>query len=386
MVGISRRSGAVEMGKWWKGPDGVACPVVYGWNGWNVFMIISTEEIFLAGSRLRDSRVLACDVNAALREAAASPEYQAWCAGLAQTSPYAGLDREVELVLTRVGLAERNALRVRVNGHSGKMFATDGVWVDPQYRVFPYSDESHALLWVANAIGWSGPVDYLIDLATGCGHTAIAWAYARNRIGYDINPRALAFAEFNRLLNEAGTGCRWGLNNIEDGIPAMPSGSIVVVANMPFGPAPTSSSLPLTSNGGADGLRLQRATFEGLDRLAQHLGSKGSHMRAMVMGFSPGDAARGRWDLEVLAREMLPGCKVSWVFCEDKVMRVDGVRRFSNPCSIEEALGGLGGCRVYTPDATQRSAKIEQFRGLAKQHKAAGKPDLAYGVTCLEWN
>ncbi len=46
---------------------------------------------------------------------------------------------------------------------------------------------------------------------------------------------------------------------------------VLLVANMPFCPAPRRSDLPLTSYGGPAGMDLQVATFEALKRLRGEL-------------------------------------------------------------------------------------------------------------------
>ena len=68
-------------------------------------------------------------------------------------------------------------------------------------------------------------------------------ALGRQSMAFDINPRALAYAAVNRALNGIpGQDCVLALNDIRAGIPraVLPGRDehVLILANMPFGPAP----------------------------------------------------------------------------------------------------------------------------------------------------
>ena len=139
-------------------------------------------------------------------------------------------------------------------------------------RVFPFCDESAALVGFAHKAGLAEWSDWTLDLATGCGHNAMV--LGGRSLAFDINPRALAYATANRALNGIpGRDCVLALNDIRDGIPqAVASGldgHVLILANMPFGPAPSQDALPLTSNGGESGADLQIATYRAIADLAR---------------------------------------------------------------------------------------------------------------------
>ena len=43
-------------------------------------------------------------------------------------------------------------------------------------------------------------------------------------------------------------------------------------------------------------------------------------------------------------------------------------------------MPGLASCRLYTPNESERIAKVEAFTNLAKRHQDRGNPDIAYGI------
>ena len=62
------------------------------------------------------------------------------------------------------------------------------------------------------------------------------------------------------------------------------------------------------------------------------------------------------------------------------VFRIDGVRQVGNPAPVAIAMPGLASCRLYTPNESERIAKIAAFADLARRHETRGNPDIAYGI------
>ena len=85
----------------------------------------------------------------------------------------------------------------------------------------------------------------------------------------------VAFERYGRqsLSGKPGRDCLLALNDIRDGIPKAIArgldGNVLIVANMPFGPAPNLNALPLTSNGGKSGADLQIAAYDAVAGLGQ---------------------------------------------------------------------------------------------------------------------
>lgn len=347
---------------------------------------MNSDDIFLIAMALRKQPHLAAQARAELQAVHALPEYIQWSNSLEQAHRFQ-LPREHRYpALSRVGLVKEDVLGVRINRRDDRMFVTDGVWKDPQVRAFPFEDESGILLAHLQDRGWLANCDVAYDLACGCGHTALSLDLPL-QVGLDINPRAMAFAGLNRLLNGlAPQRYLLMLNDIATGAPTAPAlfarRGLLVVANMPFAPAPA-GTLPLTSFGGNDGLDLQRATFRALRQLRRSV-HPGVPVRAAVMGMSLGDARRGLWELQQAAVEELPEARLSWELAKSAVLRVDGRRALRNPSGTEHVFDEMANCRLYNPNPQERTQKAKAFRELAAAHIRRGLPDIGLGFVFVE--
>ncbi len=346
----------------------------------------STDALFRTARLLRSSPELAERVREAMRALCLSPDYRAWRAGPGQASRFrltAGASADA---LAEAGFAVEGQLMLRVNERAGRLFATDGVWVDAERRVFPFDDESGTLLRLAGRLGWSSP-DAVIDLACGCGHSALGFDAAQ-RVMLDVNPRALAYAEVNRILNQVPNASTViALNDVRDGVPRGLvrglRGTVLVIANMPFGLAPRSGVLPLTSDGGEDGLALQNAVLESLAALRRELPAV-TRLQALMLGLTAGSAAEARWDWPRRVAATLGEGRARWSLLHDEpVLRIDGRRSGANPSPLRDALPALADCTLYVGDAERESVR-QAYRALATRHEAAGRPDLAYGAVAVE--
>jgi len=350
---------------------------------------MTTDELLAACARLAETDALRDGALAALQELAQSKTYRVWADGVGQAQPFI-IDGQTRAVLTRCGLASgQGALAGRINEHVGRLFLTDGVWVDPGRRVFPFCDESAALLAQAHRLGWVQRSHCVVDLAGGSGHTA--WALNRPlQWMFDISPRALAFAQLNRVLNSLDPQ-RYlsSQNDIRQGIPPLGgqarAGDLLFLANMPFGPAPWGGLLPQTSDGGPAGMSLQRSTFEALRQWAAGSPRPGT-VRALIMGVSLGCARSDRWMLHDEAAEIFGAHRTRWHLCADPLLRINGRRAMANPSPVEAALPALADCTLYHPEPAWRETARQAWRELARQHTSQGLSDVAYGIVALELN
>ena len=355
----------------------------------------STDDLFRTARALRASTELADRVRRALRALCDSKSYRGWRDGPEQASRFR-LDGEGEggvdggagrSALQEAGLVEAGGLAIRVNDREGRLFATDGVWVDAQRRVFPFDDEAGTMLRLARRLGWETP-DTVVDLACGCGHSALGFDAAQ-RVLLDVNPRALAYAELNRVLNGVpGASTVIALNDVRDGVPRGVArglrGTVLVIANMPFGLSPGAGVLPLTSDGGDDGLVLQAAVLETLAALRRELPAV-TRLQALMLGLTAGCAAEGRWEWPQRAAAAFGEGRARWSLLHDEsVLRIDGRRAMANPSRLRDALPALAECTLYVGDAERQSVR-ESYRELAGRHERAGRPDLAYGAVAVEF-
>lgn len=345
--------------------------------------MLSTDDVFLLSTELASDARFSRALNEQLRAIYNSAPYQDWLGTVAEVQPFELSDVAAVDLLERARLARSGRLLAKLNLIEAGIFLTDGVWIDPRVRVFPFCDESVALIGFVRKSGFATWADWTLDLATGCGLNAMA--VGGRSVAFDINPRALAYATVNRALNGIlGEDCVLAFNDIRDGIPKAVcsdlEGHVLILANLPFGPAPSADALPLTSNGGESGGDLQVAAYRAIDRFVRS--SKGRlSVRACLMGLSVGDHVANRWDIVERAIEHFGADRVKWhLLTDEHVFRIDGVRQLENPASVAVAMPGLASCRLYTPDEDERIAKVEAFANLAKRHQDRGNPDIAYGI------
>jgi hypothetical protein len=345
--------------------------------------MLSTDDIFLLSMELASDARFGRLLGDQLRAIQASSPYRDWLGTLAEVEPFVLSDMADVPLLERARLARSGRLLAKLNRTGDGIFLTDGVWVEPSVRVFPFCDESAALIGFVRKTGLAGWAGWTLDLATGCGLNAMA--LGGRSFALDINPRALGYAAVNRALNGIpGEDCVLVLNDIRDGIPkgVVPGldEHVLILANMPFGPAPSPDALPLTSNGGESGADLQMAAYCAVERFVRSAKGRFS-VRACLMGLTVGDHAAGRWDIVERAIERFGADRVRWhLLSGEHVLRIDGVRQLGNPAPVAIALPGLASCRLYTPDESERIAKIAAFADLARRHQARGNPDIAYGI------
>lgn len=318
----------------------------------------------------------------------ARPDYAAWHGGgLTEGTPFEA-DAALPGALADLGLATGARFLAKVNLLGGKVFLTDGVWVDKADRVFPFADESETLIRHAAARVPGFEPDLVVDLATGCGHSAIGYPGEVRRFALDINPRALAYARINGAMNGLSRdSLRVLANDVRDGVPVevMKAGAanVLFLANMPFGPSAGRGVLPLTSDGGESGVDLQLATVDAIDGFARAMGPS-CRVRASIMGMTVGAPDLGRWEMMDPAIERFGADRVRWTHLPDElVYRVDGLRAGGNPSPLAEALSHMADCRLYFTDESRPSVKA-RWRDLADSLGRRGWTHMAYGIVDVD--
>lgn len=347
--------------------------------------MLSNEHLAHLSAQLLKNPSLRSQLHQHLLNLISEPAYRAWHDGMAQAQPYplpSGCNRDL---LEATGLCVDGKLQARVNLHGGLVFLTDGVWVPADVRVFPYHDESATLIEHLQKLQLSSWGNCVIDLAGGCGHTAWALPH-RKRYSLDINPRALSYARLNKTLNGLEQAQLEVVHNdIRYGLPGLEvPDEVLVVGNLPFGPAPNAQALPLTSNGGHGGLDLQLSALRSLKDWppARHSDIR---VRAALLGLSVGEASAQRWVLEEQAQRLFGAGRVQWhVLDEQLLLRANGQRLMRNPAPVYEALPALSRCQLYTPDPRAREQNNTNYKLLAATHVEQGNPDISYGLLTVE--
>jgi len=116
----------------------------------------------------------------------------------------------------------------------GKFFATDHMFTSGflHNSVYPLGMDSYLLARVLMKI----EAGRTLDLCTGCGvHAIIAADTSRRVVGIDRNPRAINFAKFNALLNQADN-VSFEIGDLYD--PVKGEKFDWIIANPPFVPSP----------------------------------------------------------------------------------------------------------------------------------------------------
>jgi hypothetical protein len=277
---------------------------------------------------------------------------------------------------------------VRFNELQHKRFLTDESAVRGSLRVFPHPDESEILLKYVKERRYQEETDCLIDLACGCGHTAMACSLPTRgalRVALDVNPRALQYALINRFVNEVDVIL--GLNNISDGLlnwVRCDAQRYLFTVNMPFAidPFPKRALLPIASSSDQRGSKLTLAALRAMKEFAQHLES-GRTARACVLAYSLLNEATDICDIPEQARCMFEPENVHWRLLEDaRMWRVNGVKTALNPMPLEQ-LVQKAECRFDVPDDRRDEARVA-YHSLANQLMAEGWTHLAYGILDIE--
>jgi methylase of polypeptide subunit release factors len=281
-------------------------------------------------------------------------------------------------------LVKNDALRVKVNRRGEQVFITDGLWVDPSIRAFPFSDESDLILRACEEEGWSDWATCVIDPGTGCGHNLLRYRGGRDevrRFGFDRNSRALVYAGINALLNGVG-GTSLANGDVREEIPRVFTQQgperVLVLANMPFALGPDEDQIARSAQGGRHGYELTLNLIDALRNLALDLNGA-SELRCVILAYSVGSADRDGWVVPEYAAQRLVGT-TKWRLWEDeKLWRVNGKKEQVNPMPLD-LLKLKADCRFYVRDQVGREELREGYEQLAAALAEEGHSHLAYGV------
>ena len=347
--------------------------------------MVEVEYLFAATTRIRSDPDFAAGMRDQVASVFKSSSYQEWLnAGLAERNPFELPGYTSTGALQEAGLVRGGALQVKINALGAHLFLTDGIWVRQAARVFPFADESRALLDYVQRQGLTDWAELVLDLAAGCGHNAFGFAGHPERAAFDVSPRAIAYLGLNRVLNDIPAARSLiALNDIRDGIPSAVIGTaarrVLFLANMPFGPTPARGVLPPTSDGGPSGADLQGATMEAIKTFSDR-DDTARDIRACLLVLTVGDRRTDRWQVVEQARQQFGAQNVRWELLQDeKIFRINGVREQDNPSPVAVCFPRIADCRLYVREEDSGSLRAA-YSELAAQLERAGWPDMAYGV------
>jgi methylase of polypeptide subunit release factors len=339
---------------------------------------------------LQDEPEKASELRAILREIAAHHTYAEW----SEEQQFEGYlfrlhhslafpSDEKRWLLESKFLVKNDALRVKVNVCGDRVFITDGLWVDPSIRTFPFSDESDLVLRACDERGWMDWATCVIDPSTGCGHNLLRYEKEDvRRYGSDRNSRALAYAGINAALNGA-THSLFSSCDIRSGIsPVFAQGvdeRVLVLANMPFALVPNQNQIARSAQGGRHGYELTLRLIDEIKRLANRL-SGASELRCVILTYSIGCLAEDSWAVPQYAIEQFGRADTSWkLWSDEKLWRVNGKKEQENPMPLE-LLALKADCKFYVRSDVTRGELRREYEQLAQALADENYDHLAYGV------
>ncbi len=290
--------------------------------------------------------------------------------------------------LDRLGLIRGHELQVKIKRFEGKILLTDGLWVPGQYRVFPFSDESQRLLeYIRDEKGLFEWPDVLIDPATGCGHHVMAMSHIPTKIAADINLRAIAYLDINRILN-GNKNTFVSVHDIQDGMPVADpkniGGKVLFMINMPFALAPAERVLPLSADGGETGAKMTFKALEALRKFADE-NDGNSQIRALVLNYSVGNEKEDRWEIKDKAEELFGKENIRFKLLRGhKMWRVNGKKEQNVPMPVEQ-IAFKAECKYYVTDF-QRPAAREGYETLVQMLKDSDYDVVGYGILDIKIN
>ncbi|MEO1243737.1 MAG: hypothetical protein AAFX54_17645 [Pseudomonadota bacterium] len=302
--------------------------------------------------------------------------------------------RDSKHLLDNYGLTANGRLQVKIDkiGES-RLHLTDGLWVDPRLRVYPFSDESEAVCTYARDRGFVQRSEWMIDPACGCGHHGIDLFDIPMRVSMDINLRAIGFARFNALLHGQEKHLLT-VNDIRDGVPkeleSARRGETLYIANMPFGIFPKEDnervSRTIAQDGGDRGISLTLAAFRAACALRSS-GSDSSPINVCILSYSLGKSQsenKYSWELKTRAEKILSEFSLTAkeldfeLLKERKLWRVNGKKEQDNPMPVS-SLEKKADC-IHTYQEDERETRSRQYRERSRQFEREGFDILGYGV------
>jgi|GEM_PF-3474152 len=286
-------------------------------------------------------------------------------------------------LLNNLKLINSGQLEVKIDKHDGKIHLTDGSWVDPKIRVYPFTDES-SIIYNYFRNNCDSIPDLLIDPACGCGHHGLALNEIETKISLDINLRSIAYCRINALISGMPQMLT-GLNDIRVGIPKpidmVSSNSTLITINMPFAIFPKLSTV-LAQDGGDRGIAL---TLSALNAVKKFSNSAKNilKIRAIVLFYSLGSLKDNQWEVVDNAFALFGKDRVKFkILTDEKMWRVNGKKEQSNPMPIE-FLEKKAECRHTYTEVMSDQARLG-FISLKNIFIGNGFSHLAYGILDID--
>ncbi len=364
-------------------------------SGTNI-VTISTDQLSKvlrelgAGNSLPGDRRLA-QINGYLGEIYQSPEYTDWI-GREELQPASQFtipprlsihNKVAHNLLIELEIAHSDStLSARIDRTQSTIYLTDGFWVDPEYRVFPTSDESDILCDYVSRHSLASKYPLMIDPACGPGRHGIG-IDTPYQISLDMSERALAYSRLNALLRGT-TNQLFGANDIVRGFPkpinVLLREKTLIVANMPFAILPKRPGRPepLAQDGGPRGVALSKALLDATAMLFKNAAAM-RELRVILLFYSLGRSDFGPWEIAQYAEALFPDAVAKTTILTEKPMwRVNGRKEQPNPMPVS-SLKEKARCRLTYKEFDEDAIR-DGFLKRQQQFAKDGWTHLGYGV------
>lgn len=273
--------------------------------------------------------------------------------------------------LARAGVVDSDGLaRYRPTSIGDRYFLTDGPWSPG--GVFPFTDESELLLRHCRENQYYD-YDEIVDLASGCGHTALAFPGHSLRSAFDVDPRAVELVRVASWLNDIEVTA--GVNDITRGLPdalvPMAGRRVLFLVNMPFAISPYAGALSHVRDGGENGIKLSLAVLEAVRPFV------GTGSRVVILSYSLGRDHNASWQFAEQARKILPDCVQRWSLTEGRIWRVGATKVEPNPMPLTALKKKANSSTRSESDQSRLRAGYDK---LAKDLESLGWDRLGCGV------
>ncbi len=286
----------------------------------------------------------------------------------------------------KLGLVgDDNYLRAQIHQYREKLFLTDTPNVPGDIQVYPWDDESDAIIgWLAQQQHWIDWADCTVDPMCGAGHHNIVLpGTVSSRLSFDVNARAVGFTDINALLNEVAVHTSqidiWqGLADTmaESGI--RKDTRILIMVNSPFGLSPLPGALPLTSDGGETGAVIAKAAL----KTVRELSNQYARIRLCQLVYTIGNPLTGSWYVVDFARELFGEDRVNFhLLSERSLWRVNGKKEEPNPMPLAQLRRKAFCAFQVKGEMEQRMKMAESYDALADRlHEQFDATHLGYGI------
>lgn len=345
------------------------------------------EKLWLA---LRDPMTLLC-FRQCIWEHVNNTAYRQWMQkGRYQGVPYRPESNDAfARMFSELGLLdEKRQLRVQLHEYQEhRHFLTDTPAVPDDVQVFPWLDESMKIAWFVRR-KWPGWGQYWVDPMCGAGyHNIILEGQPADRISMDVNPRAVAFARINSLLNNVPLStrvreARRGLLQVLEESNIAYNRQVLVMVNPPLSLSPYPDFLTHYADAAETGAGLSMDYLNTVrDACARY-----RNLRLCQLVYTVGNPETNRWQLHDYAQKVFRADRVSFELVTGcQLWRVNRIKVENNPMPLSRLRRKAECVQEVEGTREERRQLAQDYDALAARLKEKfGATHLACGILTVD--